>query len=215
MCLTRHLSSDVPAGSVVLIDDGEIELKVVKRDGDFLECLIENDGILGSRKSVNIPGVKICLPSLTDKDRIFIKMAAENEVDFIAHSFVRSKQDVLDVQAVLDEYNSNIKIIAKIENQEGVDNIDDILDDVYGIMVARGDLGIEIPYEKIPGIQKMIISKCITQQETCYCGNPDASFNDNQSKADKGRGKRYCKCNLFTDRCNNAERRNCKWEISG
>ena len=92
-------------------------------------------------------------------------MAAENEVDFIAHSFVRSKQDVLDVQAVLDEYNSKIKIIAKIENKEGVDNIDEILEVVYGIMVARGDLGIEIPFEKIPGIQKMMISKCIDSRK--------------------------------------------------
>jgi len=157
--------SEVPPGSAILIDDGDLELRAVKRTGDFLECLIENDGVLGSRKSVNLPGVKICLPSLTEKDRIFIKMAADNDVDFIAHSFVRSKQDVLDVQAVLDEYKSKIKIIAKIENKEGVDNIDEILESVYGIMVARGDLAIEIPYEKIPGIQRMIISKCINSRK--------------------------------------------------
>jgi pyruvate kinase len=157
--------NEVPEGSAILIDDGDIELRAVKRSGDFLECLIENDGILGSRKSVNLPGVKICLPSLTERDRIFIKMAVENKVDFIAHSFVRSKQDVLDVQAVLDGYKSCIKIIAKIENEEGVENIDEILDNVYGIMVARGDLGIEIPYEKIPGIQKMMISKCINRRK--------------------------------------------------
>ncbi len=105
--------------------------------------------------------LKLNLPSLTDKDRTFLEMAAKNGVDFIAHSFVRSKQDVLDVKEVLSQHNSEIKIIAKIENQEGVDNLDDILDNVYGIMVARGDLAIEIPYEKIPGIQKMIINKCI------------------------------------------------------
>jgi len=157
--------NEVPEGSAILIDDGDIELRAVKRSGDFLECLIENDGVLGSRKSVNLPGVKICLPSLTERDRTFIKMAVENKVDFIAHSFVRSKQDVLDVQAVLDGYKSCIKIIAKIENEEGVENIDEILDNVYGIMVARGDLGIEIPYEKIPGIQKMMISKCINRRK--------------------------------------------------
>jgi len=143
------------------MDDGELELRVLRKNGPALECQIINDGILGSRKSVNIPGVKISLPSLTDKDRAFIEMAAKNNVDFIAHSFVRSKQDVIDVQEVLNFYKSNIKIIAKIENQEGVDNLDDILDNVYGIMVARGDLGIEIPYEKIPNIQRMIITKCI------------------------------------------------------
>lgn len=158
-------SSDIPLDSVILIDDGELELKVLHKHGNALECRIENDGILGSRKSVNIPGVKISLPSLTDKDKTFLEMAAKNGVDFIAHSFVRSKQDVLDVKEVLQKYNSNIKIIAKIENQEGVDNLDDILDSVYGIMVARGDLAIEIPYEKIPGIQKMIINKCIISRK--------------------------------------------------
>jgi pyruvate kinase len=154
-------SSDIPLGSLILMDDGELEFRVSRKNGSALICTIENDGVLGSRKSVNIPSVKIMLPSLTDKDRAFIKMATENNVDFIAHSFVRSKQDVLDVQAVLNSYNSPLKIIAKIENQEGVENIDDILENVYGIMVARGDLGIEIPYEQIPGIQKMIITKCI------------------------------------------------------
>ena len=158
-------SSDVPQGSLILIDDGEIELKALRKNGDTLECSIENDGVLGARKSVNIPGARINLPSLTEKDRTFIKMAAENGVDFIAHSFVRSRQDVLDVQAEIDKNNSQIKIIAKIENQEGVDNIDDILDHVYGVMVARGDLAIEVPYERIPSIQKMLINKCIINRK--------------------------------------------------
>jgi pyruvate kinase len=157
----KDFSSDIPLGSLILMDDGELELRVLRKHGEALECTIENDGILTSRKSVNVPSVKIQLPSLTDKDRTFIEMAVKNNVDFIAHSFVRSKQDVLDVQAVLNSFNSGIKIIAKIENQEGIDNLDDILDNVYGIMVARGDLGIEIPYEQIPGIQRMIITKCI------------------------------------------------------
>jgi pyruvate kinase len=161
----KEFSSSVPLGSLILLDDGELELKVVKKIGNELECIIENDGILGSRKSVNIPGVKICLPSLTEKDKAFIEMAVNNEVDFIAHSFVRTKQDVLDVQAILDSYKSSIKIIAKIENQDGVENIDDILESAYGIMVARGDLAIEIPYEKIPGIQKTIITKCIVSRK--------------------------------------------------
>ncbi len=161
----KDFVTDIPEGSVILIDDGEIELKALGREGDFLQCLIENDGILASRKSVNVPGVKICLPSLTEKDRVFIKLAVDNNVDFIAHSFVRSKQDVIDVQTVLHEYKSQIKIIAKIENDEGVKNFDEILERVYGIMVARGDLGIEIPYEKIPGIQREIISKCINKRK--------------------------------------------------
>jgi pyruvate kinase len=154
-------SSDIPMGSRILIDDGELEFKVLRKSGNALECTIENDGILGSRKSVNIPGIKINLPSVSEKDKLFIKMAVENNIDFIAHSFVRSKQDILDVKACLNQYGREIKIIAKIENQEGVENLEDILDNVYGIMVARGDLAIEIPYEKIPGIQRMIINKCI------------------------------------------------------
>ncbi|MCU0474163.1 MAG: pyruvate kinase [Bacteroidales bacterium] len=162
----KSFAEDVPLGSVVMFDDGEIEMKVQKREGKVLICKALNDGIIGSRKSVNIPGAKIHLPSLTDKDRAFIKMAARNDVDFIAHSFVRSRQDVLDVQAEIDKYKSEIKIIAKIENQEGVENISDIMEVVYGIMVARGDLAIEIPYEKIPSLQRMIISRCI------YCRKP-------------------------------------------
>ncbi|MBN2667502.1 MAG: pyruvate kinase [Bacteroidales bacterium] len=161
----RNFVAEVPEGCEILIDDGDISLRAVKRNGSLLECVIEDGGILGSRKSVNLPGVKICLPSLTEKDRSFIRMAVENDLDFIAHSFVRTKQDVIDVQKLLDEYNSTIKIIAKIENEEGVTHIDEILEQVYGVMVARGDLGIEIPYEKIPGIQKMIISRCISMRK--------------------------------------------------
>jgi len=157
---------EIPIGSMVMIDDGEIELKALRKEGDILICKAENEGKIGSRKSVNVPGVKIDLPSLNDKDREFIKMAAENDIEFIAHSFVRSKQDVMDVQAEIDKYDSDIRIIAKIENQEGVENITDILEVVYGVMVARGDLAIEIPYEKIPSIQRMIISRCI------YCRKP-------------------------------------------
>ncbi len=166
ICVSHEtFSSDVPIDSKILIDDGELEFRVLRKQGSSLECSIENDGVLGSRKSVNIPGVKIALPSLTEKDREFLKMAAENDVDFIAHSFVRSKEDILDVQSCLREYGSEIKIIAKIENHEGLENLDDILDVAYGIMVARGDLAIEIPYEKIPGIQRMIINKCIISRK--------------------------------------------------
>jgi pyruvate kinase len=162
----KTIASDVPPGSTIMIDDGDIQLKAVNREGDSLRCKALNDGVIGSRKSVNIPGVRILLPSLTDKDRAFIKMAAENDIDYIAHSFVRSRQDVLDVQAEINKYGSGIKIIAKIENEQGVENITEIIEEVYGIMVARGDLAIEIPYERIPPIQKMIISRCI------YCRKP-------------------------------------------
>ncbi|MDL2265116.1 pyruvate kinase [Parabacteroides sp. OttesenSCG-928-G21] len=157
----KNFVNDLHIGDDVLIDDGELELKVVEKQPDYLVCEILNDASLGSRKSVNVPGVRIKLPSLTERDRLNIQWAIENNLDFIAHSFVRTKQDVLDIQRILDEQNSPIKIIAKIENQEGVDNIDEILDVTYGIMIARGDLGIEIPAEKIPGIQRVLIRKCV------------------------------------------------------
>lgn len=152
--------TDVPVGSKILIDDGEIELKVTDKTEEYLLCTVMNGGRIKGRKSVNVPGVHVKLPSLTPKDKQFILWAIENEVDFIAHSFVRTKQDVFNIQEILDEHNSHIKIIAKIENQQGVDNIDDILGEVYGIMVARGDLGVEVEAEKIPGIQRMLLKKC-------------------------------------------------------
>ncbi len=156
---------EVPVGSKILIDDGELAFNVINKKNDLLECEILNDGELGSRKSINIPGVAVALPSLSSKDIAYIKFAIDQNVAFIAHSFVRSKQDVMDIQKILDEHNSDVRIIAKIENQQGVDNIDEILEHVYGIMVARGDLGIEIPAEKIPAIQKRLIKKCIAQRK--------------------------------------------------
>ncbi len=121
----------------ILIDDGEIDLKVIEVNKDYLLCGVMNDGVVGSRKSVNIPGVRINLPAITSRDRDFIVLSVKHEVDFIAHSFVRNKEDVIAVQEILDELKSTIKIVAKIENQEGVDNADEILEAAYGIMVAR------------------------------------------------------------------------------
>lgn len=152
---------DLNIGGQILIDDGELELTVIDKTDEYLLCEVQNEATLGSRKSVNVPGVRINLPSLTEKDRNNILYAIEKDIDFIAHSFVRNKQDVLDIREILDAHNCDIKIIAKIENQEGVDNIDEILEVADGVMVARGDLGIEVPQERIPGIQRMLIRKCV------------------------------------------------------
>lgn len=160
-----HFVRDLNVGDNILFDDGEIDLKVESKDNDFLYCQVLNDGVLGSRKSVNTPGVRINLPSLTEKDRKNILFAIEMDIDFIAHSFVRNKQDLMDIQAILDEHKSPIKIISKIENQEGVDNIDEILEHTYGVMIARGDLGIEVAQEKIPGIQRRLIRKCVVARK--------------------------------------------------
>ncbi len=151
---------DVPAGSHILIDDGAIDLMVIEKNEERLLCRVENMGLIKGRKSVNVPGVHISLPALTEKDKIFVNWAIDADIDFIAHSFVRSKEDLIEIQEILDASKSHIKIISKIENQQGIDNLDDILTYCYGVMIARGDLGVEIPAEKIPIIQKEIVHKC-------------------------------------------------------
>ncbi len=155
------IANAVRPGDRVLIDDGELEFTIISIEGKEIHATADNDGSLGSRKSVNLPGVNIDLPAVTERDKRNIGYAVDLGVDFIAHSFVRSAADVKEVQSILDARHSPIKIISKIENQEGIDNFDEILEACYGIMVARGDLGIEVPAEKIPGIQSMMIQKCI------------------------------------------------------
>lgn len=156
---------EIPVNTKVLIDDGEIELTVIEKHDDFITCRVENEGEIKKNKSVNTPGFTVNLPSISEKDHQFIEFAAKAGVDFIAHSFVRNAQDVIDVQKILDKYNSPIKIIAKIENLEGVERIDEILDHAYGVMVARGDLGIEVPAEKIPGYQRQLIKRCVERKK--------------------------------------------------
>jgi len=161
-----RFAEDVSLDDRILIDDGDIELQVLEKSGDTLRCIVKNDGFIRGRKSINVPSVNIRhLPSLSEKDKAFIAFAADHGVDFIAHSFVRRKEDILAVQEILDQKGSPIKIIAKIENQDGLDNIDEILDHAYGAMIARGDLAIEVPAEKIPIIQKNLVKKCIERRK--------------------------------------------------
>ena len=147
-------------GQEILIDDGLVALKVDRIEGQDIHCTVENGGTLSANKSINIPGVKIHLPALTEKDVSDIKFGVEHDFDFIAASFVRRAADVQAVRQVLDQFGGqDVKIIAKIENQEGVDNIDEILAAADGVMVARGDLGVEIPAARVPILQKQIIRK--------------------------------------------------------
>lgn len=156
----QNLPLDLRRGSRVLIDDGLIELKVKNLTETDVECEVVNGGVLSSRKGVNIPDVYVNLPSLTEKDVEDIKFGIEMGFDYIAASFVRSVNDVVKIRRVLEENNgANIDIISKIENREGVNNIDEILEVSDGIMVARGDLGVEIPPEEVPLVQKRLISK--------------------------------------------------------
>ena len=156
-----NFADDVHEGDQILFDDGALAMKVIGINGPAVIAQVQNDGVLGSRKSVNVPGVHIDLPALTEKDVQNINLAIDEDIDFIAHSFVRNAADVNAVQQLLDARGSDIKIISKIENQEGVDNIDEIIEASYGIMIARGDLGIEVPIERIPGIQRNLIRKCV------------------------------------------------------
>ena len=157
----KGLAKDVKSGDVILIDDGLVALRVKQILEDDIYCVVENSGIVKNHKGVNVPGVKINLPALTDKDISDIKFGIEQGIDFIAASFVRKAEDVLAIRKILEENNGeHIEIISKIENQEGIDNIDSIIEVSDGIMVARGDLGVEIPTEEVPIAQKMMIEKC-------------------------------------------------------
>ena len=156
-----NFANDIHEGDEILFDDGALCMKVIGINGPAVIAQVQNEAYLGSHKSVNVPGVHIDLPALTEKDVRNINLAIDLDIDFIAHSFVRSASDVKAVQDILDDRGSDIKIISKIENQEGVDNIDEIIEASYGIMIARGDLGIEVPIERIPGIQRSIIRKCV------------------------------------------------------
>ncbi len=155
------LTEEVKKGAKILIDDGLIELKVKKVVGNRIICRVLNGGVLGAHKGVNIPDVKSNLPAITDKDRKDIRFGIKNGIHFIAASFIRKAADIIEIRKLLkDEWTRDIKIIAKIENSEAVANIDDIINVADGIMVARGDLGVEMATEKIPIIQKSIIRKC-------------------------------------------------------
>lgn len=162
-----NLHNEVEKGTRILIDDGLIELAVDSVQGQDIRCTVVTGGGLSNNKSINIPDTSIQLPALTDKDRDDLKFAAENDYDFIAASFIRKASDITDIRAELAKWGGEeIRIIAKIENREGVDNFSEILEVVDGIMVARGDLGVEIPAYEVPVIQKEMISKCIMAGKT-------------------------------------------------
>ena len=155
------LANDVKAGDIILIDDGLVGLEVKGTEGNRIDCVVKNTGLVGTHKGVNVPGVSIKLPAMTAKDESDLIFGCEIGVNFVAASFIRKAEDVIAIRKILEANGgSNIEIFSKIENQEGVDNIDSILEVSDGIMVARGDLGVEIPIEKVPAVQKMIIEKC-------------------------------------------------------
>lgn len=163
----KDLAKEVPIGTRILINDGLIEVKVKEINGKDVVCEVVNGGRLTNKKSINIPNSSINLPSLTDKDISDIKFGIEKGFDYIAASFIRKAEDIINIKKVLSKNGGeHIKVIAKIENREGIDNFDKILEVADGIMVARGDLGVEIPMEEVPIRQKEFIHKC------CNAGKP-------------------------------------------
>lgn len=157
----KNLYNEVKPGSKILVDDGAIEFQVVEVQGKDIVCKAVNTGLLGSRKTVNVPGLSLELPAVSEKDRIDILNGIKADFDFIAASFVRRASDVQEIRKLLDENGGEeIKIISKIESQEGIDNIDEIIEVSDGIMVARGDMAVEIPFERVPLVQKAFVKKC-------------------------------------------------------
>lgn len=156
----KQLPQDVKPGSSILIDDGLIRLEVIKAEGTEITCLIKNGGKLKQRKGVNVPGIKTSLPGVTEKDIRHIKFGIEQNIDIIAQSFVRKAEDILEIKHILSKHKaSHIQVIAKIENDEGLENLDAILSVADGLMVARGDLGVDLPVEDVPLVQKEMIKK--------------------------------------------------------
>lgn len=158
----NKLPQDVEVGGHILIDDGLVDLLIDEINGNEIKCTFQNSAVLKGRRGVNVPGAKLQLKAMTEKDKDDLRFAVENDFDFVAASFIRKAQDVIDMREFLNSCGENhIKIISKIENQEGLDNFDEILKVSDGIMVARGDLGVEIPEENVPVAQKMMIKKTI------------------------------------------------------
>ncbi|AWW31727.1 pyruvate kinase [Echinicola strongylocentroti] len=156
----QNLPQDVVAGDRILIDDGNLEVAVNSTDGKNVNCTVVHGGILKSRKGINLPNTKVSAPSLTEKDKKDLEFGLENEVDWIALSFVRSAEDIIDLKKRIDAKGKACKIVAKIEKPEALDNIDEIIEVTDGVMVARGDLGVEVPMEMVPLWQKRIVEKC-------------------------------------------------------
>lgn len=157
----ENFVNDINVGDVVLIDNGAIEMKVLVKNGNKVECEVLTEGKLGSRRHINLPGVKVSLPALTAKDIKDVKLGLELNVDFIALSFVREARDLMQLRELFEAGKPQPRIIAKIEDQEAIKNLESIVQEADGIMVARGDLGIEIPYEELPIVQRRIVKTCL------------------------------------------------------
>ena len=179
----KDLPQDVQPGGTIMLDDGLIKLQIVTVNDTDIVCKVLNNGKIKNKKGVNVPGVHLSMPYMSQRDRDDIIFGAQQGFDFIAASFVRTAQDVYDIRNLLNEYDSDIRIIAKIENREGVNNIDSILAAADAVMVARGDLGVEIDFTELPGIQKNIIERSFSFGKPIVHRYPDAGQHDREPPA--------------------------------
>lgn len=163
----KDLPRDVQPGGRIMLDDGLIELAIDAVEGTDIVCTVKNDGVIKTKKGVNVPGVHLSMPYMSQRDRNDILFGIEQGFDLISASFTRNAQDIMEIRHILDDHNCSMRIIAKIENQEGIDNIDEILTVADGIMVARGDMGVEIDYAEIPSIQKHLIDRAMSAGKIC------------------------------------------------
>ena len=181
---------------IVTVDNGLLNFEVLEKDENQLKCRVVDGGTLGSRKHVNLPGVRVNLPAITKKDREDINFGVANEVDFIALSFVRSPDDITELREFLGDKQSTIKIIAKIEDQEGVTHIHDIARLSDGVMVARGDLGIETDIADLPNVQRRIVHSASQWGRRCIVATPLAGIHDRQPHPHPCRSHRCGQCHL-------------------
>ena len=196
----QNLANEVEPGCHILVDDGLVDLLVKEVRGPEIHCEVENGGVLSNNKSINIPNVHIHLPALTEKDREDLRFAAEQDFDYVAASFVRKAEDVEDIREELCRHGGQgIRIISKIENLEGVDNLNEIIEASDGLMVARGDLGVEVPACQVPVLQKEMIAKCIHQGKPVITATQMLDSMMRNPRPTAGGGLRRGKCCIRWD----------------
>ena len=210
----ENFVNDISVGDVVLIDNGTIEMKVLAKSGNKVECEVLTAGTLGSRRHINLPGVKVSLPALTAKDIKDVRLGLEVGVDFIALSFVREARDLLQLRELFEEGKPHPFVIAKIEDQEAIKNLESIVQEADGIMVARGDLGIEIPYEELPIVQRRIVKTCLRIGRPVIVATHMLESMINRPHAHPRRGHRRVQRGVRGSRRHHAERRNHRGQIS-
>jgi len=207
------LIRDIEVGDTVLVDNGVIRLMVLEKLHRRMKCEVLTEGELGSRRHINLPGVKISMPSITEKDRRDINLGVSLGVDLIALSFVRERKDVEELRKLLGEKSVEAKVISKIEDQQAVENLFDLIDASNAIMVARGDLGIECPYEELPIIQRRTVKACLRQGKPVIVANAHAGINDREPDAHTRGSDRRRQRRVRAGRRHHAFGRNDGWEI--